>query len=119
MPEKMTEAQIKVTPGAVTPQNETPKLVSWDKERSNSERQTPAVASTSKTGKAPAKTVNKPSKPDAMTPTQLNKEVFSVLKELNDSYKQQNTGIEQQNSRIDKLSRKLDTMYEYDDCQKL
>ena len=72
----MLEAQIKVTLGAVTPRNEDPKLVSGDNERLNSDRQTSAVASTSKTGKAPAKMANKPSKPDAMTTMQLNKEDF-------------------------------------------
>ena len=115
----MAEAIVKNTPGAITPRNEAPKPMSTDK-GSTSERQTPTTGSktnptASKTGKGLIKTANKPPAPpksDTLTPTQLNKEVFSVLKELNENYKQQNARIDQQNARIESLSRKLDTMYE-------
>ena len=99
----MAEAIVRNNPGAITPSNESLKPVSTDK-GSTSERQTPATGSktnptTSKTEKEPIKAANKPSAPpksDTLTPTQLNKEVFSVLKELNENYKQPNTRIDQQ-----------------------
>ena len=71
----------------------------------------------SKTGKGPIKTANKPrapTTPDKFTPTQLNKEVFSVQKELYENYKQQNTRT-LLTSKI--LGWKLDAMYKYEDSE--
>ena len=49
-----------------------------------------------------------------MSAAQLNKEVFLVLKKLNENNKQQNSHIEQQNARIESLCKKLDEMYDYE-----
>lgn len=122
----MAEAQVKSTPSALTPRIEVPGKVTMETDHLYSERETPATAPTSKTGKSVTKTPARASKTSEISPVQFNKEVFSVLRELNENYKQQNARIEQQNSKIESLSRKLDNFceksgesdrYDYEDSE--
>ena len=97
---------------AVLLRNEVPGKVTTEKDHPPSEMETPFIASTSKTGKSLTKNTAKTSKTTEISATQINKEVFSVLRELNENHKQQSARIEQQNSKTESLSRKLDNMYE-------
>ena len=52
----MAEAQVESTPGGLTLRIEVPGKVTMETDHLHSERETPAVASTSKTGKSVTKT---------------------------------------------------------------
>ena len=117
---------MKSTLGALTPRIEAPGKVTVETGHLHSKWETPAIASTSKTGKSVTKTPAKASKTSEIPLGQFNKEVFSVLQELNENYKQKDAKIEQQNSKIESLSRKLDNFcedsgeynrYDYEDSE--